>query len=451
MKNEPQTQASSHWSERRTRFLDRALGNLDCLPQEDLQTVIQRLARERAFFEILFHTIEDGVVVTHESGGILYANEAVEKLLGVPKGVDENHEIQRYLPGLDWKAVLKAGEGSVGVFQRHEFEIYYPQQRFIRLEVARLAGSENGEGRIALILHDATETRKKTFEAMESERVAALTLLAASVAHEIGNPLNALSIHLQLMSRELKKLENSLEVQEGAVETKAGRGVFGKKRKAAAPGVEEGQARHDRKNSIARLDSYLKIARGEIGRLDYITTQFLQAMRPTPPRPVLALLNDVIREVVDLMKPELENRQMFVELDLRQDLLVAYFDVDQIKQVLVNLVKNAMQVMPSGGRLTLRTQQNVHWVWVSIGDTGPGMSQAQLKNLFTPFFTTHEKGSGLGLMIVQRIIRAHRGKIEVESQEGSGTEFRVFLPLQEQGPQLLNPAGSEMVGTQEEG
>lgn len=452
MKKESQTRASSHRSERRTRFLDRALGNLDWLPQEDLQTVIQRLARERAFFELLFHTIEDGVVVTHESGGILYANEAVEKLLGVPKGVDENHEIQRYLPGLDWKAVLKASEGCVGVFQRHEFEIYYPQQRFIRLEVARLAGSENGEGRIALILHDATETRKKTFEAMESERVAALTLLAASVAHEIGNPLNALSIHLQLMSRELKKLESSLEeVQEGAVETKGGRGVFGKKRKAASPENEEEQARHDRKNSIARLDSYLKIARGEIGRLDYITTQFLQAMRPTPPRPAPALLNDVVHEVVDLMRPEVENRQMFVELDLREDLMVAHFDVDQIKQVLVNLVKNAMQVMPSGGRLTLRTQQNVHWVWVSIGDTGPGMSQEQLKNLFTPFFTTNEKGSGLGLMIVQRIVRAHRGRIEVESQEGSGTEFRVFLPLQEPGPQLLNPTGGEAVETQEEG
>jgi signal transduction histidine kinase len=193
-----------------------------------------------------------------------------------------------------------------------------------------------------------------------------------------------------------------------------------------------------------------KIARGEIGRLDYITTQFLQAMRPTPPRLALALLNDAVHDVVELMQPEVENRQMFVELDLRQDLMLAYFDMEQIKQVLLNLVKNAIQVMPSGGQLTLRTRQNVHWVWVSIGDTGPGMSQAQLKSLFTPFFTTREEGSGLGLMVVQRIIRAHRGRIEVESQEGQGTEFRVFLPLQEQGPQLLNPASSEPPESEEE-
>lgn len=78
------------------------------------------------------------------------------------------------------------------------------------------------------------------------------------------------------------------------------------------------------------------------------------------------------------------------------------------------------------------------------------MSQAQLKSLFTPFFTTREEGSGLGLMVVQRIIRAHRGRIEVESQEGQGTEFRVFLPLQEQGPQLLNPASSEPPESEEE-
>ncbi|MBO4716232.1 MAG: PAS domain-containing protein, partial [Verrucomicrobia bacterium] len=114
----------------RMRFLDKALGNLECLPTEELQVVIQRLARERSFFEMLFNTIEDGVVVTNLSGGILYLNAAVEKLLGIPENIDESHEIRRYLPDLNWNELAKAAAESEGVFQRHEFEISYPVQRF---------------------------------------------------------------------------------------------------------------------------------------------------------------------------------------------------------------------------------------------------------------------------------------------------------------------------------
>ena len=112
-------------------------------------------------------------------------------------------------------------------------------------------------------------------------------------------------------------------------------------------------------------------------------------------------------------------------------------DPAQIKQVLLNLVKNAMQAMSRGGELTVRTGAGTEAVFVSITDTGKGIPDEKLTRIFEPFFTTKKKGSGLGLMIVQRIIRDHAGRIDIESKPGQGTTFRIWLPLHERAPRLL--------------
>jgi signal transduction histidine kinase len=112
-------------------------------------------------------------------------------------------------------------------------------------------------------------------------------------------------------------------------------------------------------------------------------------------------------------------------------------DVAQIKQVLVNLIKNAMQAMTKGGTLTVQTGSRPDEVWVSIADTGGGIPQEKINRIFEPFYTTKQKGTGLGLMIVQRVVRDHGGRIELESNVGKGTVFRVWLPLRERTPRLL--------------
>lgn len=411
----------------RSSFLDKVLGRLDRLDSEGLQAVVQRLARERAFLETLFNSIEDGVVVVDAEGRIVYFNAVATRLLGLPAEGAEGEPILRFLPELDWQHLATLDStGGPGIY-RGEFEVQYPRPRYLRLYAAPLDGEAPGSTGVALILHDATEARQKTNEAVESERVHALTLLAASVAHEIGNPLNALHIHLQLIERDLKKLRLLAGLgQGGAVPRRRGSG--------------QAVAGADLREVLDRTFGYLGVAQGEIGRLDYIVTEFLQALRPSVPRLEAGNLNEVVGTTVDLLRPELENRRLKVRQELMRSLPHARFDASQIKQLLVNLVKNAMQAMSPEGVLTLATGAGSDAVWVSVSDTGSGIPADQLSRIFEPFYTTKQKGSGLGLLIVQRIIRAHGGRIELDSRVGRGTTFRVWIPMAEPRARLLPAA-----------
>ncbi len=382
-------------------FLDKVLGRISRLDAQGVQTVVRRLARERSFLETLFNTIEDGVLVIDEQGRILYFNQAVTKLLGL-QSTAEGQPISQFLPEIEWEKLAALDQAGGRRAARHEFEVSYPRSRFLSLYAAPLDGEASGSTGLALIIHDATEAREQTFAAIESERMQALTLLAASVAHEIGNPLNALHIHLQLIERELAKLKAT-----------------------AVPDAAD------------KVNKYLEVAKGEVARLDYIITQFLQAIRPVPPKMVRSRLNEVVKGTLELLLPEIENRGVSLREKLARQLPEVHLDPVQIRQALVNLIKNALQAMTRDGVLTLETGRTSESVWVSISDSGTGIPAEQLKRIFEPFYTTKKKGSGLGLMIVQRIVRDHGGRVDLESHVDQGTTFRISLPLLERGPRLL--------------
>ena len=263
-----------------------------------------------------------------------------------------------------------------------------------------MSALDSAEKGAVIILRDVTRDREQEASMLESERLNAVRLLAAGVAHEIGNPLNALNIHLQLLDRDLKK--------------------------------------SDARNRAALME-LVDVARTEVSRLDLIITQFLRAIRPSKPTLAKTSVMTVLKDTLSLLKEEIDNRSAHVELEISSDLPAIRLDKDQIKQAFFNIIKNALQAMPDGGLLHISGAASDHFIAVAFRDNGSGISPEDIGHIFEPYYTTKVNGSGIGLMIVQRIIQDHGGRMDVHSEPGVGTTFTVFLPLDERRVRLLKP------------
>lgn len=380
--------------------LDKVLGRLDQLDHTSLQSLVQRLARERTMLESVFNTLQEGVLVIDADGEIEYANEAATRLIGLKESAT-GASLWRLVPGLrasldsSGDATQRAGAPLV----TREFELSYPQPRVVRLYRVPFHEGVGGEMRYAIILTDITSQKQDTEERIENERVSSILLLAAGVAHELGNPLNSLTIHLQLMERRLKKMR----------------------------GTKDGDA----------LADSVRICTDEVARLDGIIRNFLEAVRPRPPDLTELDVAQVIEDVLRFQSRELEDREITVDCDLPVGTPVIMADRDQLKQVFFNLVKNAMEAMAPGGRLSVRVRMDDDSVFVAVADTGSGIKAADMAKLFSPYHTTKQTGHGLGLMIVQRILRDHGGHVGIESKEGVGTVVTLQFPQKHRRVRML--------------
>jgi signal transduction histidine kinase len=148
-------------------------------------------------------------------------------------------------------------------------------------------------------------------------------------------------------------------------------------------------------------------------------------------------LNTLLRETLDFLRPEIDDRAIRVVEDLRQDLPLVQVDRTQIKQAFFNIVKNAFQAMRAGGVLRIQSALDDCWVRITFADTGGGISATDMSKIFEPYYTTKAGGSGLGLLIVRRIVREHGGEIDLISQEGEGLVFSVRLPIRDTRVRLL--------------
>jgi len=390
-----------------TPFLDRLIERLSRLDPASVQTYVLRLVREKGFLETVFNTIQEGVVVIDHSLHIQYVNTAARTLLGLPEDAP-GQRIDRFLREVKWPRIMESDPAEWRRMALQEIEVFYPTHRFLHFYLVpyREELPDSG-GRIPmaiLILHDVTALHQDAAKHLESQRVQAITMLAAGVAHEIGNPLNSLTIHLQLLQRNL--------------------------------------ARHPDQAFAAEQKELADVALEEVRRLDGIVGNFLRAVRPVPPTLEPVSLREPVTEVLDFMREEIEGRGVLVEAAWPDQVPVVMGDRDQLKQALYNLLKNAVQAMPDGGRLSLACTESDQFLELRVADTGKGIDPAAFPHILEPYYTTRPDGSGLGLMIVDRIVRAHGGELGIESVQGAGTVFTVRLPLRERRLRLLQ-AGPE--------
>lgn len=378
-------------------FVDKLLERISRVSPDEMHAHLARLVEERGLLENVFQALQEGVLLVDPAGTITYLNAAAAGFFGMDEHEAPGQPLGKYIKGLDWKSLVGSG-GSVN----RDLEVSYPESRYLNFYLAPIAAAADdlpARGYVMLV-RDITRTRKLTEEMIESERLSVLTLLAAGVAHELGNPLNSLTIHLQLLDRKLK---------------------------ARDPRLHE------------ELSPFLATARGELERLDIIIEQFLQAVRPTQPRTEPADLNALLREAAQFLAHELKERNHEIALELHSRLPAMEVDPGQMKQAVYNVLRNASQAMEPGGKITVRSDYDDRGVAITVEDNGPGIPGEDMARIFTPYFTTKARGHGLGLLIVRRILREHGGDIRIDSREGHGTRVSLHLPFAKPRVHLLGP------------
>ena len=330
------------------------LGKLD---NERLREQYSRVADELAFSEMIFHTTSDGYFVLEENGDPSWTNPAAERLLGM--------RLADILPTLE----IPLGKAS-----KRELSVSYPEPRVLELQTIPM-------GRETLVkLVDITAARARSEADLQAGATEAVKRLASGVAHEIANPLNAISLNLQLLERE-----------------------------------------HPDDESITEC-------RAQIKRLDGILRGFLEALRPVKPVLRPESVTVPLKNCLAALRPQFEEHEISVNLDIPAALPMAAIDSDRLEQVFFNLLKNSLEAMKDGGSVAIAVGSDDNDVFVKLRDSGAGMDTETLSHLFEAYRTTKDHGNGLGLMISQRIVRDHGGSIAVVSAPGEGTEFTIRLP-----------------------
>ncbi len=330
------------------------------------------------------------VVAVNEEGRIVMLNRLAGDLFGVSRDLAVGRQYDRVFPedpGLLKRALI---EKKTTRDVETQYRTVSGEEKILMVGTSCLFDEERRFKGAVAVIHDVTELKKYEEEARRAERLSAMGNLAAGVAHEIRNPLNAISITAQRLRSEF------------------------------APRKDEDEYR-----------SFTQLILDEIKRLDNIINQFLSLAKAHELNLAPTDMRRFLNEAVDLAQIEASEKGIRVTRDIGQ-LPTIRIDPEEMKKALLNIMLNGIQATDSSGELSVRCYHDEKQgiISVEIEDTGRGIPEEKLSRIFQPYFSTREKGTGLGLSIAYRIISDHRGRVTVKSKVGKGTVFTITLPTQ---------------------
>jgi signal transduction histidine kinase len=390
------------------------------------------LAGQKANLQTAVEHLEDAVALFNPSGELLFSNPAMQPTL---PGDAIGRALHGLLPnGHPYRTLVEetlATRKSRGPVQsqRHPSEPMVVASSGSGVHAAAdvkavdeelimthaIVGTSGELVGVLLVSRNLAHLSRMQSTLAYSRKLVALGRLTAGIAHEVKNPLNAMMIHLELLRTKIRATQ--VAVQPETVAAAGGMLGLGSGRSAALPPPIQGALDH------------VSIIESEIRRLDEVVQGFLKFTRPEDLRLQPVKVHALVDEILPIIETEATKHNVKVTIDVPPSVPAVNGDSAMLRQAFLNLAINACQAMPNGGSLRVKAGPSSRArVEVIVQDTGVGIAPEHLSKIFNLYFTTKEKGTGIGLSMVYRIIQMHDGEVEVQSTPGRGTTFRVLLP-----------------------
>jgi signal transduction histidine kinase len=354
-----------------------------------------QMAGQVANLESAVEHLEDAVAIVNASGDVLFANPAMRALMPeAAVGASLNHLVPADHPMRRLAEQTLVSRQTRGPLQA----AFGAGERLVMTHAVNDPGGQLVG--VMLVARNQEYLSQVQSTVRYSRKLAALGRLSAGVAHEVKNPLNAMMIHLELLRQQFRPPRAAA---------------------MAAGGVAVAEA------PASQALEHVEVIANEIRRLDEVVQGFLKFSRPEDLKLQPVSLPALFDEIVPIVRPEADRAG--VTLTVECPPLDVHGDPTMLRQAFLNLALNACQAMPGGGTLTIRCESaRGHRVSIAFVDTGVGIAPEHLQRIFDLYYTTKEKGSGIGLSMVYRTVQMHDGEIEVQSTPGAGTTFRLLLP-----------------------